>query len=309
MDHTTLRQKILSCLGNFPDRTALAPVFATASDEGTYTRTRVLYSVSTDEQVPAWLLIPKAEQPPQGWPALLAIHQHAGEFHLGKSEPAGLTGNPHMHYGKELCERGYVVLCPDLLCFEERRPPASHRLQGTDYERFAFTQLLLDGSCLQTKYLHDLSCALDLLTTLPEVNSQRLGVIGHSLGGQQALWLSWYDPRITATVSSCGFSLIRTLLRDGINHNFALYVPGMLRICDMDTLATMLAPRALLFTAGTTDHIFPIDGVQSIAETTQQAYYQHGTPERFQAAIFSGGHAFPEEIKAQAYSFLDQWLK
>jgi dienelactone hydrolase len=108
-----------------------------------------------------------------------------------------LAGDPMYHHGHELCRRGYVVLCPDLLCFEERQPTRAGRaarrlLAGADSERFEFTKRLLTGSCLQTKYLHDLTCAVDLLASLPSVNRERLGVIGHSLGGLQALWLTWY---------------------------------------------------------------------------------------------------------------------
>ena len=134
-------------------------------------------------------------------------------------------------------------------------------------------------------------------------------MIGHSLGGQEALWLAWYDERITAAVSSCGFSLLRTILRDDINHNFAAYVPGMLEVCDMDALLAAMAPRAFLLTAGETDPIFPVDGVRSLVEKAQQAYAQRGVSERFRAIIFPSGHSFPVEVKAEAYLFLDRWLR
>ena len=249
-----------------------------------------------------------------GWAALLAIHQHAGQYDLGKSEPAGVAGDPMYSYGQDLCRRGYVVLCPDLLCFEERRPAKEvpqgrNVLDDAGYERLEFTKRILMGSCLQTKYLHDLSCALDLLTSLPDVNRSRVGVIGHSLGGQQSLWLACYDARVSAAVSSCGFGLLRTLVRDGINHNFAAYVPGILEVCDMDALVADLAPRAFLLTAGETDPLFPVDGVRSVVEQAQRVYVQNGVPERFQAILFPAGHSFPDEIKAQAYAFLDRWLQ
>jgi len=206
--------------------------------------------------------MPQGVAPPDGWPAVLAIHQHDNHYDLGKAEPADLAGNTMYAYGKEVCRRGYVVLCPDLLCFEDRRPAfevrqANSTLDGAGFERFEFTRRLLAGSCLQTKYLHDLTCAVDLLASLPEVNWERLGVIGHSLGGLEALWLTWYDARITAAVSSCGFGLLRTLVRDGINHGFATYVPGILEVCDLDALVGALAPRAFLLTAGETDPLFP----------------------------------------------------
>lgn len=314
MERTTLRQTLLTKLGKFPQHVALAPAFGEPLDEGEYSRVLVTYEVEPGERVSAWLLMPAGQAPQGGWPAVLALHQHAGQFDLGKSEPAGLVGDPMYAYGQELCRRGYLVLCPDMLCFEDRRPSADLRqaksaFDGGGYERFEFTRLLLAGSCLQTKYLHDLKCAVDLLVSLPEVNQERLGVIGHSLGGQEALWLTWYDPRIVAAVSSCGFGLLSTILRDGINHNFAMYIPGMLDLCDIDALLLDLAPRAFLLTAGENDLIFPIDGVRSIVEKTRQHYRLQGSPERFETIIFPAGHSFPPAVKAQAYDFLDRWLK
>lgn len=314
MERTPVRQALLAKLGKFPQQVALAPAFGAPVDEGEYSRVLVTYEVEPGERVSAWLLMPAGRAPQDGWPAVLALHQHGGQFDLGKSEPAGLIGDPMYAYGQELCKRGYLVLCPDMLCFEDRRPSAELRqaksaFDGGGYERFEFTRRLLAGSCLQTKYLHDLKCAVDLLVSLPVVNQERLGVIGHSLGGQETLWLTWYDSRIVAAASSCGFGLLSTILRDGINHNFAMYIPGMLDICDIDALLLDLAPRAFLLTAGENDPIFPVDGVRSIVEKARQRYRLQGSPERFETIIFPAGHSFPPDIKAQAYDFLDRWLK
>lgn len=175
-------------------------------------------------------------------------------------------------------------------------------------ERFEFTRRILAGSCLQAKYLHDLTRAVDLLTSMPTVNGARLGAIGHSLGGLEALWLTWYDPRIASGVSSCGFGLLRTLLRDRINHGFAMYVPALLDTCDLDALVGDLAPRAFMLTAGESDPLFPIDGVRSLAETAESRYAEAGVPERFRAILFQGGHGFPADVRAEAYTFLDRWL-
>lgn len=313
MEANNVRPDILTLLGPFPKRVPLRPTVGPTVDEGAYDRARVTYTVEPGERVPAWLLTPHGAVPPGGWPALLAVHQHAGQYDLGKAEPAGLTGDPMYAYGRELCQRGYVVLCPDLLCFEERRPThathaARRKLEGAAYERFEFTQRLLTGSCLQTKYLHDLTCAVDLLASLPSVNRERLGVIGHSLGGLQALWLAWYDVRIAVTVSSCGFGLLRTLVRDGINHGFATYVPGLLTVCDLDLLAAAVAPRAFLLTAGERDPLFPIDGVRAVVAAAQRQYAAAGVPERFEAILFAAAHSFPDEVKAHAYAFVDRWL-
>lgn len=314
MQDAALRQELIAHLGRFPTRVPLDLSMEPATEYADHTRRLVTYTVETQDRITSWLLVPKGDMPAGGWPAILAIHQHGGIYDWGKSEPAGMSPDPMYHYGLDLCRHGYVVLCPDHLCFEDRRPPeevrqANSMLDGAAYERFEFTKRILFGSCLQTKYLHDLTCALDVLVSLPIVNNERLGAIGHSLGGQETLWLTWYDQRVKAAVSSCGFDLLRTILRDGINHNMAVYVPGMLELCDMDALVAAIAPRPFLLTAGEADAIFPVDGVRELATKAQEAYTQAGVPERFRAIIFPGGHSLPDEVKAEAYGFLDRWLK
>jgi surfactin synthase thioesterase subunit len=43
-------------------------------------------------------------------------------------------------------------------------------------------------------------------------------------------------------------------------------------------------------------------------EQVAASYERERASERFRALIFPGGHMFPEDIKAEAYAFLDQWL-
>jgi dienelactone hydrolase len=309
-----LRANILACLGRFPKRVLADLQVGETEDQGDHTRTLVTYLVEKHERIPAWLLIPKEIKPEQGWPAILAIHQHAGQFELGKSEPAGLSGNPQYYYGLEMCLRGYVVLCPDQLCFEARRPAENLREQnkvyeGSRYEEFEFAARIAQGSCLQTKYLHDLACGIDVLSSLPQVNAERIGVIGHSLGGQQTLWLTWYDKRVKAAVSSCGFGLVRDYIDNGILHNRAAYVPGLLQYTDLDGLVKEISPRPFMLTAGKTDPLFPLDGLINIIEAARKVYAQLGAIDHFQSVIFEGGHNLPDEVKVEAYTFLDRWLK
>lgn len=306
------RTKILECLGKFPGKVELEPVVISSTDKGTHLLQLVEYNVTVDERIQAYLLLPRELK--SNNPAILASHQHAGEFFLGKSEPAGLSGSPMYHYGLELCLKGYVVLCPDHLCFEDRRPPEeqrrkNHYLDGGNYERFVFGRCILEGSTLQAKYLSDLCRGVDFLESLDFVDTDRIGAIGHSLGGQETLWLSWYDPRIKAAVSSCGFSQIRSILEGGINHNLALYVYGLLNSGDMGALVCDLAPKPFLMTNGANDRIFPIDGVKEIAKMASEKYGWMGKAKNFKSIIFEGGHCFPDEVKDAAYEWLDRFLK
>lgn len=310
---TSMRDAILERLGPPPEPAPPDVDIGEWVDAGDHARALVRYAVEPSERVSAWLLRPAGAPPSHGWPALLAIHQHGGRFELGKSEPAGLSDDPQYHYGLDLCRRGYVVLCPDLLCFEDRRPPADVRAanpyqDGASYEFFEFSRRLLRGSCLQTKYLHDLRCGVDVLAALPEVDATRLGTVGHSLGGQEVVWLLWFDPRLKAGFASCGIAPLRTILDAGIAHNKAMYVPDLLSICDLDALVAEIAPRALILSSGEDDAIFPIAGVRELCDAARAAYGRAGAADAFEAAIFAGGHSLPDGIKARAYSFLDDHL-
>lgn len=306
------REEALRCLGRFPAPCALDTAVVAMEDRGTHSLQTLEYNVETGERVRAFLLLPKGIT--GRLPAILACHQHNGEYWLGKSEPAGLSANKMYHYGLELCLRGYAVLCPDHLCFEDRRPPEYRRmendaLQHANYERLVFTGLLMEGSTLQAKYLSDLTRAVDLLQSMDSVDPNRIGTIGHSLGGQEALWLMWLDSRIRAAVSSCGFSQVRTIIRDEINHNFAMYAPGLLQHGDIADLVCGIAPRPFFMANGAADRIFPVDGVRDIARAAEARYAELGAPERFRSVLFDGDHSFPGIVKEQAYAFLDEHLK
>src|SRR6185503_6414815 len=127
-------------------------------------RERVTYQVEPGERVPAYVLLPRRQR--RGQPAVLCLHQHAGQYDLGKSEPAGLAGNPEQHYALQLARRGFVTLTPDHLCFEERRDP---RLPDAQFERFEFTRRVTLGSTLQAKLSGDAIRALDYLRARAEV--------------------------------------------------------------------------------------------------------------------------------------------
>jgi dienelactone hydrolase len=260
----------------------------------------VSYAVERGDRVHAYLFLPAAPGP---HPAVLCIHQHNREFHLGKSEPAGLAGNPEQHYALELARRGYVTLAPDAIGFEERQHP---RLPGQDYERLEATKRLTEGSSLQAKMLWDLMRGLDYLAARKEVDARRIGCFGHSLGGQETLFLSALDRRVAVGASSCGFSNYRAIFAAAINHNFAAYVPGLLRYGDLERVLRLVAPRPFLVLAGRDDPIFPLAGVRATVRGARDVYRK--APEHLRLGIFAGGHGFSPPMRETALAWLDRWL-
>jgi dienelactone hydrolase len=282
------------------ERSALRPSVAERAAVPGGVREKVSYAVERGERVQAYLFLPETPGP---HPAVLCIHQHHRQFHLGKSEPAGLAGDPEQFYALELAARGYVTLAADAIGFEDRQHPV---LQGQDYERFEANKRLTEGSCLQAKMLWDLMRALDYLAARREVDARRIGCLGHSLGGQETLFLCAVDRRVAVGVSSCGFSSYRALFDGAINHNFAAYVPGLLQYGDLDRVLGLVAPRPFLALAGKDDPIFPLAGAHATVRAARRVYAE--AAHRVRLRVFPGGHGFSAPMREAAYAWLDRWL-
>jgi dienelactone hydrolase len=223
-------QTLNQLLGPFPVPCPLDPVVLGAIDCGLYVRETIEYAVEAHERIKAFLLVPKHLN--RAAPAIFAHHQHASQFDLGKSEVVGLSGDPNQAYAVELAECGYVVIAPDALTFEERNwsNPSGHA------EYFEMATRLVYGKTLLAKCLRDVSVALDYLETRPEVDSLRIGFIGHSYGGRMAIWAPAIESRIRASVSNCGcVNYKKSLLRDaGVQMEFCL--PGILQFGDVEDI-------------------------------------------------------------------------
>ena len=311
----TFRERTLKHIGIFPETVSLYVKIDREQKFNGYTGFVISYNLEKNERTRSIFLLPDSFS--GKIPAILAVHQHNGEYNLGKAEPAAwdINGNipelnPMYAYGRDLVKRGYAVLCPDLLCFEERRDPhfGDSDNSGADNEIFEFTKRVQMGSSLLAKYLFDMSKAVDVLCLQDDVDSSRLGVIGHSLGGQTAMYMTWYDSRLKVGASSCGFGTVSTIIRDKINHNKALYIPGFSTYADIYDIIRDIAPRAFAFTSGITDSLFPIDGVREIAARAAEQYTALGVPEKLFTHIFEGGHYFDDEAKDKVYGFIDSIL-
>ena len=97
-----------------------------------------------------------------------------------------------MRYADELARRGFVCLVPDYPSYGDNA-----------YDFKKHSKSYASGSM---KAVWDNIRGIDLLETLPEVGVKRIGIIGHGLGGQSALFTAAFDYRVAAVVSSCGFT-------------------------------------------------------------------------------------------------------
>jgi dienelactone hydrolase len=290
------RARLAASMGPLP---APAPLDAVTLERVAcdgYTRELIEYAVEAGDRIKAYFLVPERRE--GRVPLIFAHHQHNAEFHIGKSEVVGLAGNPDQAYAAELAQRGYAVIAPDAIAFEERNwsSPSGYA------EYFELVSRLVQGHTLLAKILSDVSRGLDYAVSRPEVDPDRIGFIGHSYGGRMALWAPAWDQRFKASVSNCGCVNYKNSLRreSGVQAEFC--VPDIMKYGDIEDIVRLIAPRALLIQA-TDDDVWS-DNAQLIYDHARDAFPDGQIALR----VWPGAHQFTPEMRAVAYDFLNDRL-
>jgi dienelactone hydrolase len=260
-----------------------------------YARKKITYAAVKNDRVPAYLLVPTGFTGKR--PAMLCLHQTTA---IGKGEPVGLNKNANMHYALELVKRGYVCLVPDYPSFGDYK----YDFKKSDFQ---------SGSM---KAIWNNMRGVDLLQSLPEVDGERIGVIGHSLGGHNAMFTAAFDSRIKVIVSSCGFCSFHK--DDMPSWTGKVYMPRIaseykndakLMPFDFTDVVSAFAPRAFLAVAPMRDNDFAVDGVRDVIKAAMPAYEQLKAAGELQARYPDTAHDFVADERKAAYEFIDQRLK
>lgn len=295
-----VREGLQQVMGRLPgplSRGALDVKVLEETRDGGLLRKKVSYQSDPDDRVNAWLIAP-ADTAGKRLPAMLCLHQTTRP---GKDEPAGLAGDPNLHYAKELAQRGYVTLSPDYPSFGEH-----------PYD-FAADHGYESGSM---KAVWDNLRSVDLLETLDIVDKDRIGVIGHSLGGHSAIFTAVFDVRLKAVVTSCGFT--RFGKDDLPSWTGPRYMPKIATVYQSDAarvpfdfpeLLAALAPRAVFVSAAKKDDDFDVTGVEDTIAAARPIYTLYGKADTLQAVYPDTGHGFPPDAREHAYEFLGRTLR
>lgn len=301
-----LQEKLLDCLGGpWPAPCPLDARIENTHEADGFRIQRVSYAVEPDERVASLLLIPNdvGRQPRAG---ICVWHQHAGQWNLGKSEPAGLAGNPMHHTGAALAREGYVVLCPDAIGFEERE---TGRLKGGDLERFLFLRYVVDGKSMAWKNILDMRRAVDYLASRAEVDPNRLGCYGHSMGSTHTWLVGPWEPRLRALVGNCCLPTYEDIHREELMHCFPNFIPGFYQYADTPDLVALIAPRPLLLNFGEHDGGTPIEDARRGIVTIRRAYEAQHAEANFEAFVQDGvRHVLSPEMWAWVRTFFAKHL-
>ena len=306
-DWQTRRRHILAhmqtVMGPLPKPSKLVPPNLKVVEEVVLdgmTRRKITYHTDTRERtVSAYLFLPKNDGDRVA--AILCLHQTT---RIGKKEPAGLGGNPNLHYALHLAKRGYVTLAPDYPSFGDYQydfDPKYGYISGT------------------MKAIYDNVRAVDLLQSLKQVDPKRIGCIGHSLGGHNTMFTAAFEPRIKVMVSNCGFTRFHKYyggrLKGWTSKRYmprinSLYNNDPNRVpFDFTEIVASFAPRPFLASAPIRDGNFEVSGVKDTIASAMPIYKLHGKPQNLQANYPNSAHDFPADARKVAYEFFDRHLK
>ncbi len=155
-------------------------------------RQLVEYESESGITVKGYLIKPQQISKPL--PGVVAMHSTSDKQMV---YIAGVEDGKIVAFGYKLAQQGFVVFCP--LCFLWHDKGELNYMQQV--ERF---QKRHPNSKGMAKMLFDAQRAVDVLVNLEEVDSRRIGAIGHSLGAKEVFYLAAFDDRVKVTVSNEG---------------------------------------------------------------------------------------------------------
>lgn len=293
---TAAREKLIELLGGFPDKIPLDPVTESEEDCGAYIRRRVTFMTEEYMACPAYVLIPKTASPNGKTPAIVCSHGHGP---LGKDPVAGIRGDEaHEHeieimnynYAEQMAEAGFVTIAPDLRGFGERRDAEDY--DGRDHCNINFIKGALFGVYPLTLNIHDIKCCIDYLETMPEVDKDRIGMMGLSYGGTMTTFATAVEPRIKAADIIGYVNPFAAFAVGEANFCGSQMVPNLYRYFDTYDVAGLIAPRPLLIEMGLYDKCFYFDDLKKGFDEVKAIYTAAGAEDKLDSDIHPHGHAF-----------------
>ena len=280
----SLRNQILVAAGlsPLPEKTPLnAQVFGRYEGKG-YTVEKVLL-----ETLPGFYLGGNLYRPVDDrakHPAILNPHGH---WQYGRLENESVDSGPAL--GISLARQGYVVFAYDMVGYTDTIQ-VPHRFGSSAMRLWSFGPLGLQQ--------WDSIRALDFVSSLPDVDTARIGAVGASGGGTQTFLLAAVDDRIAFTSP---VNMVSSIMQGG---DLCENTPGLRIGTNNVEIAAMTAPRPMLLVSDTTDWTRNLPRVEYPA--IQKIYGLYGKADQVSAVQFQAVHNFNQQSREAVYQFLAQ---
>ena len=299
-----IRETILREIGGLPgERTPLEARITGVLERDGYRVEKLVYQSQPRCLVTANVYVPSGPAGP--FPAVLAA---MGHYEEGKACEEG------QRLFISLARRGFVVLAYDPPDEGERReyldPATGSPLIATCPEAHTMSglQCLLTGRNMAHYELWDGIRGVDYLAGRPDVDPDRIAVVGHSGGGTQTAYLAVLEPRLAAAVPCCYITdwehLWAELGPQDAEQNFPGFLADGLDFADF---ATAFAPRPFLTLSATRD-FFPIEGTRRTCAEIDRVYDILGRKDRAGFVAFDEGHSWSRRHREATCAWLERWL-
>lgn len=299
MDAAKVRAQLWDLLGDCPAPFTPQVTIKSITNHEMFRLEHLSFVNGVGDTVYGYLLTPhNLEQPA---PAILYNHVHGAKYKLGKEIILQTMSHGYAE-GIALAKSGFIVLAIDCYAFGERY------VDGQTTEQNLFKHFLWQGKTLWGMMIHDDLLALNYLRSRPEVDADRIGTTGMSLGGSRSTWLGALDTGIKATIPIAQMTRYEDFSATGNYdlHSIYYYVPNMLKSgLDMEHIVSLTAPRYQHILIGENDPLSPIEGVNKIADFVKAIYAEYNTSEMFKITRYPDtGHIYtPQMFDTMLQSF------
>ena len=213
---------------------------------------------------------------------------------IGHWQRQRLTREKRADYPQQLANfamMGFICLVTDMIGMVDSRQ-ISHNYGGGEKELW-----LSNGLGVQ---LWNNIRALDLLTSMPEVDKDSIGVTGASGGGSQSLFLALADDRIKAAAP---INMISLLMQGGCPCENA---PGLRRETDNCEMCSLIAPRPLFLAGSTGDWTREQETLE--APAIRDVFRLYGAEDSFETYYQVAEHQYNKKTRKRVYSFFAKHL-
>ncbi|MFH1008489.1 MAG: alpha/beta hydrolase family protein [Candidatus Latescibacterota bacterium] len=294
--------KVLGTLGQSPPQAPANPEMLAQWEDKGLVRQRWVIDVQKHLSATLLVNIPKGLKAEEKRPAILCCHGH-GPFGkepvMGNDSSAELRGSIAMHnynYGQIMAQKGFITYALDWIGFGERnennKPNHSSLAAGRDWCSLYYLHATMLGmTSLSINVAHG-KAATDVVTSLPNVDPDNLGVMGLSGGGTMSLWMTLCDPRIKATEIICYSDLWAVFGIRDVNYCGMQVAPGLFGLVDLPDLQGLIAPRPLLIDIGAQDTCFKVDTAMQCYGQVSEIYRAAGADDQLELDLHPGEHGW-----------------
>jgi hypothetical protein len=292
----------LATLGEFPARVPLNPQLLVEWEHDGLIKQKWLIDVQEHLAATVLVNIPQGLSSGERRPAILCWHGHGPfgkEAVMGNDSSPELRDNIRRHnydYGRQMAEKGFITFAIDWIGMGERDDSAKPNWRNQNGERdwcdiYYLHATMLGMTSLSINVGHGMA-ATAFACGLPQVDPERLGVMGLSGGGTMALWSGLCDERFRAVEIICYSDLWAHFgLRDN-NYCGMQIAPGLFKLVDLPDLQGLLAPRPLLVDIGAYDSCFLVDTAIACYHGVERIYAAADAAGRLELDLFPGEHGW-----------------